>query len=183
MLHGPSLQQEGYPEETSEVLSQIFTPNQTLGTSTCQSIWIPVSNCDLTDGWPFDPQEEVARVLNAGAFVLSHAFSRPFLLHFHFHHDPIVVRFTIRWSSSVQLGVLFSSDGAELTKRGELGEFVEGGEEGPYSPLFPLAHGGAFRPQYSEPAPTSAPSIGCPLDEPQLELIFGFTLVTNSVGN
>ncbi len=40
----------------------------------------------------------------------------------------------------------------------------------------------------SKPAPTSAPSIGClsyysVVDEPELELIFGFTLVNNSVGN
>jgi hypothetical protein len=137
MLHGPSLQQEGYPEETSkacEVLSQVFTPNQTLGTSTCQSLWIPVSNCDLTDGWPFDLQEGSSSCVERWcvcSFCWIHAFSRPFLLHFHFHHDAKVVRFTIRWSSLVQLGVLFSSDGVELTKRWELGEFVEGGEEGP----------------------------------------------------
>ncbi len=53
-------------------------------------------------------------------------------------------------------------------------------------PLFGecLGRGGGA---HSEPAPNNVSSTGCPLllsvvDEPQLELIFGFTLVTNPVG-
>jgi hypothetical protein len=157
------------------------------------------------------------------SFCWTHDFSRPFQLHFHFHHAPIVVRFTIRWSSLVQLGVLFTSDGAELTMRWELGEFVEGGESdgaeltkrcrtwwvrgrrgirrcrtnkemrtwwvrgrrgrGSLVLCSRWRMVGLFGHSTVNQHPTSAPSIGCSLDEPSTELIFGFTLVTNSVGN